>query len=168
MWELPRIDETKSYGHMLAEARAMRGTSLPRDAWTRLRRNRAAWISAMFLLCLSVLAVLTPLLPLDSPQRQYLGSGAANRQLLPPSWKGGRIEIDGPGGTIPLSVALRRYDELLRHSTVGAKVEVMHPFLRLWHDLRPVDYVLVRCRLRCFGDWCLPSWCGTDQLGRDV
>lgn len=168
MWELPRIDDTASYDQMLLEARAMRGTSLSRDAWSRMRRNRAALVSAMFLLCLSVLALLTPLLPLDSPQRQYLGAGVTNRQLLPPSLTGRRIEVDEPGGTVPLSVALRRYDERARRSTAGTNSEVSHPFVRVWHDLRSIDYVLVRCRLWLFGDWCLPSLCGTDPLGRDV
>src|SRR5262245_48604866 len=55
------------YGQLLAEAAGIRGVSLARDGWRRLRRNRVALASLVFLVTLSLLAFLTPLLPLQSP-----------------------------------------------------------------------------------------------------
>ncbi len=52
---------------VLREAQALRGESLARDAWRRLRRNRLAMACLVFLIVLSALALLTPLLPLQSP-----------------------------------------------------------------------------------------------------
>lgn len=52
---------------LLVEARAQRGTSLWQDAWRRLRRNRAAWWSLLFLAVFGAVALLAPLLPLPSP-----------------------------------------------------------------------------------------------------
>ena len=58
------------------------GTSLWRDAWRRLRRNRAALASGVFLLGLGILALLAPLLPgLQDPALQDLQLGATS-----PSW----------------------------------------------------------------------------------
>src|SRR5215471_12676915 len=55
------------YGLLLQEAQRIRGVSLARDAWRRLRRNRTATVSLVFLALLSILAFLTPFLPLQSP-----------------------------------------------------------------------------------------------------
>ena len=52
---------------LLAEAAAHRGESLWQDARRRLRRNRAAWWSFLFLCAFGAIALLAPLLPLASP-----------------------------------------------------------------------------------------------------
>ncbi len=62
-WELGAGEQRR----LLAEVRAQRGTSLWRDAWRRLRRNRAAWWSLVFLALFGGVALLAPLLPLPSP-----------------------------------------------------------------------------------------------------
>jgi oligopeptide transport system permease protein len=43
-----------------------------------------------------------------------------------------------------------------------------HPFNRLWNAPGPITRGLIRLRLAVFGRWCIPSVCGTDELGRDV
>ncbi len=59
-----------------------KGTSLWQDAWRRLRRNRMASASGVFLLVLAALTFLAPLLPgLPDPEAQDVRLGAA-----PPSW----------------------------------------------------------------------------------
>lgn len=42
------------------------------------------------------------------------------------------------------------------------------PFDRLWNKPGLVARALIHARLAVFGDWCVPSLCGTDNLGRDV
>ena len=60
----------EDYAQLLEEAKSIQGVSLWKDAWKRLRRKRVAMLSLWFLVGLLVLAVLTPLLPLQSPIRQ--------------------------------------------------------------------------------------------------
>ena len=64
------------YARLLKEAHREKGISLWRDAWRRLRRNKASMVSLVFLVLLSISALLTPLLPLQSPVEQHLGDGA--------------------------------------------------------------------------------------------
>lgn len=48
-----------------------RGNSLGRDAWRRLRRDRAAMVALATLMAVTMLAVVTPLLPLAPPDRMH-------------------------------------------------------------------------------------------------
>src|SRR5215467_623580 len=59
--------QLERYAAVLKDAEQIRGVSLARDGWRRLKRNRVATASLFFLAVLSLLAVLTPLLPLQSP-----------------------------------------------------------------------------------------------------
>ncbi|HEX5104389.1 MAG TPA: ABC transporter permease, partial [Pirellulaceae bacterium] len=43
-----------------------------------------------------------------------------------------------------------------------------HPLNRLWTAPGPVTRQLLKARLAIFGTWCIPSICGTDELGRDL
>jgi oligopeptide transport system permease protein len=52
---------------LLAESRRHRGESLWQDAWRRLRRNRAAFASLVFLAFMGFGSFLAPLLPIPSP-----------------------------------------------------------------------------------------------------
>ncbi|MCA8960086.1 MAG: ABC transporter permease [Planctomycetes bacterium] len=63
----------------LSEAAQFRGESLWSDAWRRLRRNRSAFFSLIFLGCFGLLSLFSPLLPLPSPKTIQL-----DRDLLPP------------------------------------------------------------------------------------
>jgi oligopeptide transport system permease protein len=52
---------------LLKASRELRGESLGRDAWRRLRANRAAYLSLLFLAAIAVTSLLAPILPLPSP-----------------------------------------------------------------------------------------------------
>ena len=83
------------------------GTSLWREAWRRLRRNRMAVASGVFLLALGALALLAPVLPgLQEPDAQNLQQGAIppcmahpfgtdilGRDLLARVVHGGRVSL---------------------------------------------------------------------------
>jgi oligopeptide transport system permease protein len=85
----------------------VRGTSLWRDAWRRLRRNRMAVASGVFLLVLAALVFLAPVLPgLADPEAQDLRLGATapsrthpfgtdilGRDLLARVLHGGRVSM---------------------------------------------------------------------------
>ena len=59
------------------EPAAVRGGGLWADAWRRLRRNRAAILSGLFLLVIGALAAAAPWIPgLASPELQDLKRGA--------------------------------------------------------------------------------------------
>src|ERR1700748_941538 len=76
--------ELDRYSAVLKEAEQIRGVSLARDAWRRLRRNRVAVVSLIFLIVLSLLAFLTPILPLQSPYRTNTSMAFQPPTLSPP------------------------------------------------------------------------------------
>ncbi len=177
------IAPAEHYAALLAEAKAIKGVSLWRDAWRRLRRNRAAMVSLWLLAVVSLLAILTPLLPLQSP----IETDLASRQFLPPGLDtvrlGQREELKFTGGSLVQELA--RFDAEIADlksqrataspderkaldDQIAAKLRVEHPFGKLWHKPGPVTRLIIRARLAIFGDWSLPSLCGTDHLGRDL
>ena len=136
----PELDR---YAAMLAESQAIRGVSLGKDAWRRLRKNRVAMIALGYLILLTILAVFTPILPLQSPYRTD-----PSRVLQPPellSWKPHGISVLNSAGQVDPQKLSNDYQSLGRFSSV-----------------------LIRMRLACFGEGCLSSICGTDELGRDL
>jgi len=144
MMTLPQPhDELERLAGLLAEAKALKGVSLGKDAWRRLRRNYAAIASLYFLIVLGVLAFLTPLLPLQSPIQPDLD----NRQYLPPNTE-----------PVDLGLASLLGDEESYESRVDLLFNNPNGFNRL----------LIRARLSIFGDWCVPSICGTNNLGQDL
>ncbi|MDX1948332.1 MAG: ABC transporter permease [Pirellulaceae bacterium] len=161
------------YAALLAKAAQIRGISLWRDAWRRLRKNIAAMISLGLLITLALFSFLTPLLPLQSPRFQTLDKA---HQFQSPRFTPARLDLD--------PAALRQFDEQtanLRRQIAGAsgderlqlRAELAahlrgHPFNRLWTTPGPVASAMLRLRLAVFGNWCVPSICGTDELGRDV
>lgn len=136
-----RASELERYARMLKEARSLRGVSLGREAWRRLRRNFVAMVSLLFLIVISLLATLVPLLPIQSPVAQDL----QNRKFLAPNAEPVSLGLAGLEG----ETYERRFSELFAERT-------------------RIDAALVRARLRLFGDWCVPSIFGTDDLGRDL
>ena len=168
---------------ILAESREIRGVSLWQDAWKRLRRNRTAMISLWCLLTLSVLALLTPLLPLQSPIDKDLD----NRKFLPPGFHsvvmGSRPGLKFAGGTLTGELAeFDRSIEQLRaelasagpkkrpliEATIADRIDVEHPFNQMWNELGPVAWWMTEIRVAIFGDYAIPSLFGTDKLGRDL
>jgi oligopeptide transport system permease protein len=169
------------YANLLAEARAIRGVSHMQDAWRRLRRNWAAMISLGVIVAMSLAAIITPLLPLQSPILQELST----RQFLPPDTEPIRLDLDVDGEAKPLTTLLTEFqqdldklkDELRAASPerrrelkeeIAARYANEHPYQRFWHKPNWLTWRLTDLRVAMFGDWCIPSICGTDALGRDL
>ncbi len=141
----PRDPDAVHYERLLAEAARFKGVSPWQDAWKRVRRNRAAMASLLFLGLLGAITLFTSLLPLQSPIRQDLET----RQYLPPN-------------IAPVSLGLR---ETLASDNPNAYSQRVSS---LWYQPDLFDRTLIRLRVALFGDWCIPSICGTDNLGRDL
>lgn len=137
------------YAHLLAEADAIKGVSLARDAWRRLRRNWAAMLSLGVLAILSLLAVLTPLLPLQAP-RKVDTQRSFSPPMIRPIWVE-TLETNGHASTTATDSAFET-----DHLEAGfGKLN----FFNRW---------LLEMRVALFGRWSLNSLCGTDELGRDL
>lgn len=145
----PSAADLARYGPLLAEARRIKGTSLGRDAWRKLKRNRVATAALFVLATLATLAVLVPLLPLQSPREQALD----NRQFEPPN---------------TASQALGLYDLYTNSTDEPSTAAFVARREALFGDLNFFDRTLLAARLNLFGDWSAGSLCGTDELGRDL
>ncbi|MBX7168153.1 MAG: ABC transporter permease [Pirellulales bacterium] len=139
------------YERLLAEAEAIRGVSLGQDAWRRLRRNRVAMLSLAILAIVSLLALITPALPLQSPRATDTARAFAPPTLAPAA--GDRLPMFHVPADLEPAESQRRYD---------AAVDLY------FGDLGPLSRALLATRLAVFGTRCLPSICGTDELGRDL
>jgi oligopeptide transport system permease protein len=155
------------YAQLLNEAASIRGVSLLQDAWKRLRRNWAAMISLYLLVTFGLLAFFTPLLPLQSPITQDL----KKRQLMPPNLQ-------------PVSLGVKAYrqqiSELkaqLESASEAERKAIEDRLGRLVNDdpvasfaYKPgfITRLMISARVAMFGDYCVPSLLGTDNLGRDL
>jgi oligopeptide transport system permease protein len=169
---------------LLEESRSIRGVSLWQDAWRRLRKRRSAMVSLWALIALMLLAILTPLLPLQSP----IDKDLRNRRLLPPELSsvtmGSREGLEFTDRS--LVAELRKFEAQtasLRQQlseeadrekanelkkSLRERTLVEHPFNQLWNKLGPVSWAMCRARVAVFGDYAIPSIFGTDKLGRDL
>jgi oligopeptide transport system permease protein len=167
---------TARYEALLVEAAKIHGVSLWMDAWRRLRKNWAAMASLGFLILLGILAFFTPVLPLQSPRFQRLDTAKSKDQFQPPTLRPVQLDLN-------LDDLLRYEREVaeLKQKLVRARASERealeaaliskgreHPFNRLWTSPGPLARRLIRLRVTLFGQWCTPSICGTDELGRDV
>ncbi|HEV3417625.1 MAG TPA: ABC transporter permease [Pirellulales bacterium] len=140
--------ELERYARLLAEAEAIQGTSLASDAWRRLKKNRVAFAALWFLGILSILAVLTPLLPLQSPFAIDIQQAYAPPTAWPPF-----IESLRPPGT---------------SAGGGSATEEKSDWIDTqFGDLNRVNRWLTEARVKLFGGWSINSVCGRDELGRD-
>jgi len=142
MTSTARQPELERYAALLDEARAIKGVSLGQDAWRRLRRNRVAMVALGFLAVLSLLALLTPALPLQPPR--YVNT---DRQFAPPRF------------TVPEETGIQ-----LDGDPLERRASLEEGFGRL----DPASGAMLSLRMALFGEWAIPSICGTDSLGRDV
>ena len=127
--------------HLLAEARAVKGESLWQDAWRRLRRNRAALASLVFLSLVLLGSLCAPLLPLPSPSHIDLQA-----EPQPPVWPWKAFGVAG------------------EHGYTAQKAEQFQKDFRSgWFDR-----TLIRARRSVFGTWQSGSWMGRDAKGRDI
>jgi oligopeptide transport system permease protein len=137
------------YAHLLAEAEAIKGVSLGRDAWRRLRRNRAAMLALWILAAISLLAVLTPLLPLQAPRKVDTSRSFA----APVAW--------------PLMVETLEVNPSASSSSGQSSLQ-NDPLEAGFGKLDIVNRALLDLRVRLFGRWSFNSFCGADELGRDL
>jgi len=179
----PDADDAARYARLLDEARGIRGVSLWQDAWSRLRRNRVAMFALYYIIAISVLAIVVPLLPLQSP----LDKDLRGRKDLPPNLSpiklGDRDELRFKGNS--LARELESYETVIaemqqevaasssdRQAELQQRLETVRssddPILKLWNNPGPIVRRMLRLRIAIFGDWCVPSIFGTDDLGRDV
>ena len=138
--------EPDRYARLLDEARRLRGVSLGRDAWRRLCRNRAAIGSLLFLVLLTLAAILTPALPLQPPRRVNPARAFEPPRVSP--WFEASADWVGDDGTL---------DARAVEAGFGIRL-----------DADPATAALLRCRVALFGRMQAVSWCGTDSLGRDL
>ena len=129
---------TEGLERYLAKDALVRGESLWQDAWRRLRANRGAWASLVFLAFVALCSILAPVLPLPSPMALDLQD-----EPQPPVWP---WESFGDHG----------YD------AATAK-----HFRDAWEP-NPLDRGLLSVRTAVFGDFQLGHWLGTDAKGRDL
>lgn len=169
---------------MLVESRKIHGVSLWQDAWRRLKRNRMAMVSLGSLVLISIAAFVTPMLPLQSP----IDKDLKNRQLLPPNTAtyvmGQRPGLKFPEGRLTLAIeefqrVVDAEEGKLEAETDTSKraelqlelqqrFDIEHPFNQLWNNPGWLTHQMCSVRVALFGDWAIPSICGTDTLGRDV
>ena len=165
------------------------GVSLERDAWRRLKKNRSAMASLAFLVLLAISSFLVPLFPLQSPQIQY----PEQRAFLPPNLDPVTLRVisSDQAAEVPLSEELdKRNQEIqtleqewaIKHgkSTSNDELESIREKIaverdgrrkllnQVWANPNAWDRTLIYVRLGLFGDWCVPSICGTDDFGRDL
>ena len=141
----PESLDRRAWEALWEESRQIRGVSLWQDARRRLSRSLTARWSLRLLVAIVAVTVVTPLLPLQSPVKQDL----KRRQFQPPNLRSVRLELPAAPSAAPAGSAA-------------------DPLDTLWNRPSGLTRWMIRARLAIFGDWCVPSICGTDSLGRDV
>lgn len=163
--------ELERYAALLAEAKRIKGISLWRDAWRRLRRNRAAMVSLVFLILLSLLALSTPLLPLQSPSETNLDNTQSPPALTAASMPLSDALADHDKAVAALEAERRQAASDNKRQDIDLQIEALvrgSPLRKYWNNPGPMTRSMIRLRVMLFGDWCAPSIFGTDNLGRDV
>ncbi len=147
------VTAAEKYARLLAEAQQVRGTSLGRDAWRRLKRNRAAMIALGYLFLIGIGALFTPLWPLQAP-RMVRSDRAFAAPQFQPAFTQTTTWIDDSGAidddAVSAAFGIRAADD----PKSG------------WFDA--FNRQLLRLRGAIFGRWEAASWCGCDMLGRDL
>lgn len=170
------------------------GVSLTQDALRRLRRNPSAMISFGVLVAVVGLAMLTPLLPLQPPDRDVTSLAFAEpnyERLWEPTFDfdpqlvaraserlpAAREKLADKRAELGLVIArddapedevkLARRDFRRARAAVDALVQRAYSTVG-FPRLGPVSRWMVRVRHAVFGEWQIASICGRDKLGRDI
>lgn len=139
---LTASSEAERLDRLWRESRQIQGVSLGKDAWRRLKRDRASLISLGFLMLLVIAAFGTPLWPLQSPRRVDT-SRAFQSPTIQPMFSQTAVWIDEQG----------RIDDSAVNAAFG--------------EMNALNYGMLKLRGLIFGKWEATSWLGTDDLGRD-
>ncbi|MBP90064.1 MAG: peptide ABC transporter permease [Planctomycetaceae bacterium] len=180
--DAPPDGDAARYAALLGEARELRGVSLWQDAWRRLKRNRAAVYSLYFMALVSLLAVIVPLLPLQSPLDKDLKNRIFLAPNLAPVRLGSRADLRFKDGSLTSELLefeqqIRDLKQSLKQASESERAAILQeleakyetdPLAKLWHAPGPIVRFMLRVRVSLFRDWCIPSICGTDSLGRDA
>jgi len=94
-------------------------------------------------------------------------------EIAPPEIKSFRLGIADYNEDLTL-----KRQELIEMSTSDSQraalqaeiesLEARHPINALWNDPGFISRSMIEFRIFIFGDYCIPSICGTDKLGRDI
>tara|TARA_B100000809_G_scaffold260511_1_gene307588 strand:+ start:1472 stop:2701 length:1230 start_codon:yes stop_codon:yes gene_type:complete len=176
--------DREHYTDVLSRAGQLKGVSLGQDAFRRLRKNWSAMAALSVLTGIASLTCLTPLIPLQSPIEQHLQNrpesngqpAQKGRQFQPPNLSPVQLQLEDE-----LANFERKIQQLRTAKSQGSAAEqdllqqhlrevYLHndPIRGLWHKPNGLNRALTCARVTLFGDWCIPSICGTDHLGRDL
>ncbi|MEM7306502.1 MAG: ABC transporter permease [Planctomycetota bacterium] len=133
-WDLGLQDAER----LLQEAAGYKGESLWQDAWRRLKQDRGALWSLIFLAIFASISLLAPLLPLPSPIALDLQA-----EPQPPVLAFGDAGFD-------------------------YEFETDDDYRLAYWELSWLDKRMVDARKAIFGDWQTGRWFGTDSKGRDL
>jgi oligopeptide transport system permease protein len=129
----------------------VKGVSPGRDAWRRLRKSRVAMVCLAILVAIVSLAFVTPLLPLQPPDKI-----ATALKFTPPASQ-------------PLWEKSFEFDLPAASSAATDEGAVQRPYRDAgFARLNWLSRWMVRTRHQLFSEWSLASICGRDALGRDL
>jgi oligopeptide transport system permease protein len=167
------------------------GMSLSQDAWRRLKKNRVAMLSLAVLCLITALAFLTPLLPLQTPDREQTDLQYTEPTISPVWLFDFKLNTEAIANT-PAAVAkleselvtlkknfaaAKNGDEAeyqkarraLRRKEAEIQDTIQAPYRRLgFPKLGAISRWMVRVRYSVFGERSLNSLCGRDVFGRDT
>jgi oligopeptide transport system permease protein len=160
---------------VLDEQELMKGTSLGKDAWRRLRRNRIAVLSMAILALVCLLAFITPILPLQPPDYDR-----TPLQYAVPVWSplvaetfpltGEKLnQAEEVIAFLDKQIAEESDDDKRKHLNNQLADAVQAPYRNSgFPELGTLSRAMVRARLSLFGQWEFNSICGRDLMGRDL
>ncbi|MEO1495824.1 MAG: ABC transporter permease [Planctomycetota bacterium] len=173
---------------------AQKGVSLTQDALRRLGKNPTAMVSLSVLVAVVGLALLTPVLPLQPPDRDRTSEKfaepttdrlfektfdfdpevvAASDERMPAAREKLREKraelaaIVAKPDVAEDEVSLARRDFSRARAALTALQQRAYAAVG-FPQLGPVSRWMVRTRHAVFGEWQVASVCGRDKLGRDV
>jgi len=111
------------------------GVSLAQDAWRRLRRNRVANASLIALATVSLLALLTPILPLQAPDFTQTSVQYAEPTASPLWLTTFDLDIEGINNSPPAIAELKTQIPGLETTLAQAKQELKQATAKLPDDL---------------------------------
>jgi oligopeptide transport system permease protein len=167
------------------------GMSLSQDAWRRLKKNRVAMLSLTVLCVITALAFLTPLLPLQTPDREQTDLQYAEPTMSPLWLFDFKLNTETitntPAAVEKLKTELvtlkKNFAEAkngddaeyqkarrdLRRKEAEIQDTIQAPYRRLgFPKLGGISRWMVRVRYAVFGERSLNSICGRDVFGRDT